>query len=87
MDCNSDSCGDESAANAIFAREKRKEVASELVEKHICLDKIMPSHLLELTEPSGVVSAEKMSETCKARSLQSTLDSPGVNIGLAPQKN
>ena len=69
VDCNSDSGGDEAAGNAIFTREKRKEVASELVAKHICLEKIMPSHLLELVEPSGIVSAERMLETFKAHSL------------------
>jgi hypothetical protein len=69
VDCNCDSRGDESAGNAIFTREKRKEVASELVEKHICLEKIMPSHLLELIEPSGIVSDERILETYKTHSL------------------
>ena len=80
VDCNSDSHGDESAGNAMFAtREKRKEVASELVEKHICLGKIAPSHLHEVIEPSGIVSAERLLKTYKAHSLcieESKMDPP-----------
>jgi hypothetical protein len=42
-DCNCDSRGDESAGNAIVSREKRKEVASELVDRHIFLENIIAS--------------------------------------------
>jgi hypothetical protein len=68
-DCNCDSRGDESAGNTIFTREKRKEIASELVEKHICLENIIPSHLRDIVEPSGIVSSEKLLEAYKTHSL------------------
>jgi hypothetical protein len=77
VDCNCDSCGDESAGNSIFTREKRKEVASELVEKHICLELIIPSHLRDIVELAGIVSSEKLLEAYKTRSLS-------MESGIAP---
>jgi hypothetical protein len=76
-DCNCDSRSDEAAGNAFFTREKRKEIASELVEKHIFLENIIPSFLRDIVEPSGIVSCEKLMKAYKTQSLS-------LESGIAP---
>jgi hypothetical protein len=77
VECNCDSRGDESAGNSLFTREKRKEFASELVDKHISLEHITPSHLRDIVEPSGIVSSEKLFDAYKTHSLS-------LESGMAP---
>jgi hypothetical protein len=77
VDCNCDTRSDEAAGNSFYTREKRKEVASELIEKHICLEKIIPSLLRDIVEPSGIVSCEKVLEAYKTHSFS-------FESGIAP---